>query len=222
MFRVKICGVRSVNDVENAVSAGADAVGFNFVAASRRYLDPVHAAPLAAAGAQVARVGVFVDAPPIVIDQIVTRSSLTHVQFHGNEGVDVVSQLNNAMAIRAFRLRTATMAPLNEWHAAADGRLGAGWRPEAYLLDAYAPDAHGGTGLSLPWQSLELTDGCWNGVPVILAGGLTPENVREAIVQARPAAVDVASGVEREPGVQDDALVRRFVENALSAFDEIS
>jgi phosphoribosylanthranilate isomerase len=203
--KIKICGITSVEDGLAAASAGADAVGFVFSPASPRFVPLETAAGIASRlPPDLMRVGVFVDAPADVVAAAIQRCGLSLAQFHGQEAPEFCGQFG-VMTMKAFRMRTP--ASLDE--------IGA-YQVDAILLDSYAPDQPGGTGASFNWKlTLEAKK---FGKPIFLAGGLTPENVAEAIHQARPFGVDVSSGVERSPGKKDPDKVRRFIAAARGAF----
>jgi phosphoribosylanthranilate isomerase len=198
MTRVKICGVTSVTDARIAVDAGADAIGLNFYPRSPRCISIETAAAISAAvPRRVSRVGVFVDAPRADVARLVERLDLDAVQFHGDEGAEQCRGWT-CKTIKAVRVRDAgSLASA----AALD--------VDFVLADAYVAGVPGGTGHRVPTEWLV-------GVPserLILAGGLTPDNVAEAIRAVRPAMVDVASGVERAPGIKDPEKVERFIAN---------
>ncbi len=199
MIRVKICGVTSVEDALMAVAAGADAIGLNFCRSSPRCVPVDVAAAIAAAlPPRVCRVGVFVDAPRDEVQSIAARVGLDALQFHGSESAELCAGWDRK-TIKAVRVRDGeTLA-----RAAA-------YAVDFILADAYVEGRLGGTGQRVPPAWLA-------GVPahrLILAGGLTPDNVAEAVRLVRPAAVDVASGVERLPGIKDPEKVGRFIANA--------
>jgi phosphoribosylanthranilate isomerase len=206
--RVKICGVTTSDDLRLCADAGADAVGINFHPGSPRYVDP-RAAPalLRHLPPFVDAVGVFVERPLRQVYALAYQLGLRGVQWYGPQ-LDRDDSFPFQL-IPAFRVRDA--ASLAEVRAAVAACRSAGWSPSAVLLDAYVPGQHGGTGRTAPW---ELLAGFDPGVPVILAGGLTPENVAEAVRAVRPYAVDVASGVESAPGHKDAKKVRRFIDAA--------
>jgi len=193
--RVKICGITSVKDALAAVEAGADALGFVF-APSLRQVTPEQARAICRAVPPfVARVGVVMDQELEALDEC----GLDAIQFHGREAPPQVAGCR-LKRIKAFRIRGASdLEALPAYMDAAD----------AFLLDAYVEGTPGGTGRAFPWELAGEAARC--GRPVILAGGLTPENVGEAIRQARPYAVDVSSGVEAAPGRKDPAKMRAFV-----------
>ncbi|MGR4067853.1 phosphoribosylanthranilate isomerase [Billgrantia sp. C5P2] len=193
--RIKFCGLTRERDVADAVAAGADALGFVLWPGSRRHVDADRLAALSAGvPAFVTRVGLFVDASP----ELVQKASryLDLLQFHGDETPSFCAQFDRPW-IKALRMRDDL-----DLHAAAAAYSGA----QALLLDAYRPGVPGGTGETFDWSripaSLEK--------PVILAGGLSAENVAGAIERVRPFAVDVSGGVEAEPGCKDPRLLSAF------------
>src|SRR5438876_3210879 len=205
-IRVKICGVSSIEDVRAAADAGADAVGLNFHAPSPRYLDPHVVAPLIRALPPfLTAVGVFVEQPVRQMCAVAYQLGLCAVQWVGRE--PPLEDTYPFGLIAAFRLQQA--ADLDAIRAYVERMRTAGRAPAAVLIDAHVAGQYGGTGQTAPW---DLLTGFDPGVPLILAGGLTPENVAEAIRIVRPYGVDVASGVESSPGRKDPDKVRRFVE----------
>jgi len=210
-FRIKICGVTTPDDVRACVDAGADAVGINFHPGSRRYVDPAKAMPLVRSiPPLLAGVGVFVDIPTRQMCALAYQLGLHAVQWHGDQ--PEIEDPFPFSLIAAFRLKD--LASLQGIQAYLDRCRAAGWQPGAVLIDAYVEGQMGGTGRTARW---ELLSDFRPSVPVILAGGLTPENVGDAIRQVRPSAVDVASGVESTPGRKDPEKVRRFIANARQA-----
>jgi len=209
--RVKICGVTTPADLKLCGDAGADAVGINFHPGSPRYVDP-RAAPalLRHLPPFVDAVGVFVEQPLRQVYALSYQLGLRGVQWYGPH-LDRDDSFPFQL-IPAFRVRD--VESLAEVRAAVATCLEAGWKPAAVLLDSYVPGQHGGTGRTAP---SELLIGFDPGVPVILAGGLTPENVAEAVRTVRPYGVDVASGVELAPGRKDPEKVRRFIDAARAA-----
>lgn len=230
MFRIKICGITNSHDAVMAAEAGADAIGLNFYEKSPRYLsvDSAREIVLNLDSRMKLRVGVFVNISPSRIQEIVTKVGLTAVQLHGDESPELVAQITRTkqppdfcrapVIIRARRIGAGGVAEIASDLKAC---FAAGVTPGAILLDAATPALYGGTGETLSW--LDLTDhNRWLGqTPLILAGGLTPENVAEAIRIVRPRGVDVASGVESSPGKKDAVKVRDFVAAARDAFDRI-
>ena len=194
--RVKICGVTRLEDALLAARLGADALGFNFWPGSRRFLAP------AAARAMVERlppfvtpVGVFVNQPEEEILRAAGESGVRVVQLHGDEPPGLCARLPFPV-VKAVRV--ATPLPLDALRA---------YPVAAFLLDAPS-SGYGGSGVTFDWS---LAEGVAGLAPVILAGGLDPENVAAAVRRVRPYAVDVASGVESAPGVKDAARVARFI-----------
>jgi phosphoribosylanthranilate isomerase len=217
MFRIKICGITNEADACAAADAGADAIGLNFFHASRRHVT-VDAARLIAAAvpAGVAKVGVFVNHEPDEIAGVVDAVGLDGIQLHGDEPAAILTALPlNLPIIRAFRCGSTGLAPLARYldECRALGRV-----PDAVLLDADAGADFGGTGTRIDWARVDLDRTLVGAIPILLAGGLTPENVGDAIRIARPQGVDVASGVESQPGRKDAAVVREFVVAAREAF----
>jgi len=198
VVRVKICGITDVKDARLAARLGADALGFNFVPGSPRYIEPARAkAIIAALPPFVSSVGVFANEDPDRIMEIARLCNLDAVQFHGEETPAMVERVTGIRRIKAIRVRNAR-----------DIARCARYRVDAYLLDAYVPGMRGGTGRTFNW---ELARQAVEFGPVILAGGLTPENVEEAARIVQPYAVDTASGVEVEPGVKDKNLLAEFI-----------
>jgi phosphoribosylanthranilate isomerase len=198
MTRVKVCGVTRLEDARRAVELGAAALGFNFYPPSPRYLAPAHARDIICRLPPfIVSVGVFADE---LNDQhiatVAREAAVTAVQLHGVEIPALKGPLGAFTIIRALQVRNGFKA--------ADLHLE---EATAFLLDAYDPSLHGGTGNTFDW-SLAREAACR--APIILAGGLTPENVGRAIHEARPYAVDVATGVEVSPGVKDARKMGAF------------
>ncbi len=193
--RVKICGVRTLDDLLAASNAGADAVGFVFHKPSPRYLSPDAAWELSQAlPAFVTSVGLFVDASVDDFCEVEEQCPTILTQLHGSEDEDTVSQCGPGI-IKAVRFDEATIdAELARWGDAED--------VAAILVDGSA----GGEGKAFDWAALAPRVRTCD-KPIIIAGGLTPQNVGEAIRVVRPYGVDVSSGVERKPGLKDPALI---------------
>jgi phosphoribosylanthranilate isomerase len=210
--RVKICGLTNVPDAEQAALAGADAVGLNFYRASPRYLDPAAAAAvLRALPPFVEPVALFVEQPLRAVFEALNRlGGVRTFQWYG--GRHELSDTFPYRYVPAFPVRDPDS--LRVITSFVEMCAGLGAPPAAVLLDAHVPGRHGGTGRTVPWELLE---DFRPGVPVVLAGGLTPDNVAEAVRRVRPYAVDVASGVERGPGLKDPEKMRRFIGNAHEA-----
>ena len=218
MFQIKICGITSPNDARVAVEAGADAIGLNFYDKSPRHVTVAAAADIArSVPGDVTIVGVFVNATAERIAKITGEVGLDAVQLHGDEPPELIAELGEDFRIvRARRLSPRGLAEIAEDLNACAKR--GSRRPDAVLLDANVTGQYGGTGSKLPWSNL--TDYCrWlDPTPMILAGGLRPENVAEAIGLVRPSGVDVASGVEDAPGVKSPEKMRLFIQAAREAF----
>jgi phosphoribosylanthranilate isomerase len=197
--RVKICGITSLDDARAAIDAGAVALGFNFYRRSPRYVPPEMAAEIVAQLPRaVCTVGVFVNEPRDRVAAFASQVGLTALQFHGEESPEFCRGWPQTV-IRAIRVR--------DGHAAANAQR---YAVDFILADAYVEGQLGGTGRRIVPILLE----GFERRHLILAGGLTPENVAEAVRTVRPFAVDVASGVERAPGKKDATLIRRFIAHA--------
>ncbi|MBI3836664.1 MAG: phosphoribosylanthranilate isomerase [Planctomycetia bacterium] len=215
MFRIKICGITSVEDALVAAAAGADAIGLNFHPPSPRFCGLELASKIAAAvPPQVCKVGVFVNVTAGEIRAIVASAGLDLVQLHGDEPAETIAELSGLNVIKAFRVAndlSAAAAYLD--HCRALGAL-----PQMVLLDAFQPGHYGGTGQTIRVDILRKNRELLGDLPLVLAGGLRPSNVAAAIAAVRPSAVDTASGVETSPGKKSATLVRAFVETAKAAF----
>jgi phosphoribosylanthranilate isomerase len=243
MFRIKICGITTVDDALTAARAGADAIGLNFFPESPRYLPHEHARRIVQeVPAGIVKVGLFVNSPVEEVRRTFDLLRLDLIQLHGDESPEFLSELEGRPAMRAFRLAGSDLKPIAEY-------LGTCRRlkcmPRLTLLDTFCKGRYGGTGQTADWtvaaryceevgkelghasrgrpdaphpfSSLDKLE--VNHVPpLVLAGGLTPDNVAEAIRTVRPTAVDTASGVESAPGHKDPALVAEFVREAKAAF----
>lgn len=196
--RVKICGVTRSDDALAAVAAGADALGFMFYEPSPRYVSRAQVAEITRLLPPfVAKVGVFVNPTTEQVRQAIAECSLDVLQFHGDEPPAFCAKFG-LKVIKAFRIRG--LDSLQSLPAYAT---------DAWLLDSFVPGQPGGTGARFNWDlALEARK---LGRPIVLAGGLTPENVGEAVRQVRPFAVDVSSGVEAAPGKKDPDKVRAFI-----------
>lgn len=219
MFRIKICGITKADDAHAAVDAGADAIGLNFYEKSKRCVSVFSAQAVSeAVPSEVTKVGVFVNETNPNIHARVSTFGLSAIQLHGDETPEFLSRLIDCTLIRARRMDERGVAGIAEDLEACGV---AGRVPDALLVDAYSPGEYGGTGETVSWPGLADFRKWMGEVPLILAGGLTPENVAEAIRTVRPHGVDVASGVELSPGVKCPRKMRLFVDNAKSAFDSI-
>jgi phosphoribosylanthranilate isomerase len=199
--QVKICGITNLADAEAAAEAGADALGFVFYNNSPRYMTISAVAGIfKKSPLRVMRVGVFVNAPKDFIFRAVAECGLSLLQFHGDEPPEFCTQFG-VMSMKAFRIRDAdSLKELPKYST------------DAWLLDAFSADNLGGTGKKFNWDLA--VEAQKFGRPVFLAGGLTPENVADAVRRVKPFGVDVSSGVESAPGKKDRAKVRAFIRAA--------
>ena len=200
MVRVKICGITTVDDALMAVAAGADAIGLVFYDKSPRALLPEQAAAIVRALPPfIQAVGLFVNADIAIVNATADACRLDIVQLHGEEPPEFCGLVERRV-IKAFRVRDeASLEPMRNYRIAG------------FLLDAWSPHAHGGTGATFNW---ELARAAATHGPIILAGGLTPGNVRTAVDIVAPYGVDVSSGVESAPGRKDPEKVREFIGRA--------
>lgn len=210
MVSVKICGITSWADAKLAVDAGADALGFNFYEGSLRKISPAHAREIIRhIPRRVAAVGVFVNADKDEILRIARHANLSLLQLHGEETPKAVERLARRYpVIKAFRVRPGFRpSELKKYGSAA-----------AFLLDGFDADQRGGTGKRFDWR---IVRAAMRFGPVILAGGLQPANVAEAIRKARPFAIDVCSGVEARPGKKDASKLTALMAEVKRARREI-
>lgn len=207
---VKVCGLCSVENAVAVAEAGVDAIGLNFYSKSKRYVDPQTAqAIVQALPPEVEPVGLFVNHPPQEVKEIATLVGLKTIQLHGDETPEQVKLLNSYRLIRAFRLDEENVADLPEM---ISNYTALGIELFAALIDAKVTGSYGGTGHQIPWDQFnQLEASIDEQTNVILAGGLTPENVTTAVQVVTPWGVDTASGVESAPGIKDVDLVRKFV-----------
>ena len=196
--KVKICGLTSVADAQAAAEAGADMIGLMFYEGSPRHVTVTQAAEIARALPPfVLKVGVFVNPEEAQVLEAIAACGLNLLQFHGDEPSEFCTQFG-LMSVKALRVQNAdSLAALENYST------------DAFLLDAYSKSGLGGTGEKFNWDLAVAAQKC--GKPIFLAGGLTPENVADAVRQVRPFAVDVSSGVESAPGKKDAAKVRAFI-----------
>jgi phosphoribosylanthranilate isomerase len=205
--QVKVCGLRTEADVSACVEAGVDMAGFNFWEKSKRYISPHEAARLVALlPGSVLPVGVFVRATPEKVRAACVASRVRMAQLHGDEDPGAFS-LVPVPLLQVVRVPSgATLASLPSPVT------------PMVLVDAHV-DGFGGGGQRFDWALARAAKETW-GRAIFLAGGLTPENVRAAVLAVQPHGVDVASGVEREPGVKDPEKVRRFVAEVRAAEED--
>ena len=218
MFRIKICGVTSVDDALAVAAAGADAVGLNFYPGSPRCVERDTARRIAGVLPDgVVKVGLFVNAAAEDVCKTFDRLGLDLVQLHGDEPPEFLAQLGGRPVIRAFRLGPAGLEPVGEYLRQCR-QLGC--PPRLSLIDSRTGGAYGGSGQVADWTVAGRYAADRDAPPLVLAGGLTAENVGRAVRAVRPAAVDTASGVESSPGHKDPAAVEALVAAARAAFAE--
>ena len=196
-IHVKICGITRLDDALLAEELGASAVGFVFYPPSSRVISPENAGTISCAlGPFIARIGVFVDEDPGMVMETVRKARLTAVQLHGSESPEYVRELQGVRIIKAFRIG-------KDFDSEILGR----YDVSAYLLDAYSECSYGGTGQTFDW---ERAVACSRFGRIILAGGLTANNIGNAVRMVKPWGVDVSSGIERQPGEKDPEKMRAF------------
>jgi phosphoribosylanthranilate isomerase len=202
--KVKMCGITSVGDAEAAVEAGADALGLMFYPGSPRRISLATAQAIERQLPPfIIRVGVFADPAPEDVLSAMHQCGLNLLQFHGQETPEFCGQFG-IMTMKAFRIRDAQSL-----------REIPNYQTDAFLLDSYVAGKAGGTGETFNWE-LAVEAGKF-GKPIFLAGGLTPENVADAVRTVRPFGVDVSSGVEQSPGKKDPKKMRDFIAAVRSA-----
>ena len=225
---IKVCGIRDVAVAQAAVTAGASAVGVNFFAKSPRSVTSEQASQIVAALSASLRlcdsalkaepIALFVNHSLEEIEVIAEQAGLDAIQLHGDETPQLIAEIQQRHPdweiLKAFRI-SDSMQPVAEFIAECD-RLTV--RLAGCLLDARVDGSFGGTGAVAPWELIAREYDRANWPPLILAGGLTPDNVAAAIKTVRPMGVDTASGVESSPGVKDTKLIVRFVAEAQQAF----
>jgi len=201
--KIKICGITNQDDAETAVHEGADALGFVFYAQSPRYVEPAVAKQIIRSLPPfVLPVGVFVNQDLDSVRRLFDDCGLALAQLHGDESPDFCESLKRPV-LRALRLQSrSSFLALAEFK----GRMGV----RGFVVDAFSDTVYGGTGHTTDWS---LAGEVAKAVPILLAGGLTPENVQEAIRQVQPYGVDVSSGVEQSPGRKDSAKMRAFIQS---------
>jgi len=208
--RVKICGITRPEGARAAAEAGADAIGLVFAESPRRVTPAEAGVIVRALPPWVAPVGVFVDESPAVIRDLAAEVGLAAVQLHGDEPPETLAELGRLKVVKVFRVASEEdLAAARQWRKQSErlGRL-----PDAYLVDArVAGGPKGGTGRPADWRlaARMISEGFR---PLILSGGLGPDNVAEAIAAVRPWGVDGSSGLETAPGVKSPQKIREFVE----------
>lgn len=199
--RVKICGITRCEDAQLAADAGADAIGLVFYEKSPRFVTNIQAADISQViPAFVSRVALFKDADQQVVESVLAQVEIDLLQFHGSETAAYCEQFNRPY-IKAIGMKGVEQ-DADFLRSSAENYRSA----KALLLDGHAPGEAGGTGQSFDWKSIAAIE-----KPVVLAGGLNADNVKQAIDLVRPFAVDVSSGVESSPGIKDRDKVMAFM-----------
>jgi phosphoribosylanthranilate isomerase len=237
MFQIKICGITNQDDTKTLVETGADALGLNFYPKSPRYITPETAAKIIEAlPRRIVKVGLFVNEAIEVVAKTFDTLGLDLIQLHGDEPPEYIFQLETRPVMKAFRLTAEGLGPIEAYLAKYFDLCKTGFQPVSktdfqpasakrqvgnlsyVLIDSHVAGVYGGSGVPADWIACAKFSQNPHNPPLVLAGGLTPCNIAQAIHEVRPAAVDTASGVESAPGRKDCNLVAAFVENARSAF----
>jgi phosphoribosylanthranilate isomerase len=199
MVRIKICGITNPRDASLAVELGADALGFIFAPSPRQVTPEEVRSIIAALPPFIQTVGVFVDEDLATVQRIIDFCGLDLVQLHGDELPGVCHELM-PRTIKTFRLKDeSSLAALRPYRGCV----------KAFLFDTYSEDRKGGTGRTFDWELAVRGKGL--GIPVILAGGLSPSNIQEAVLAVKPYAIDVNSGIEESPGRKSPVLMKRLI-----------
>jgi len=218
MFQIKICGITSVADALAVARTGADAIGLNFYPRSPRYVSlDVARRIIAALPREIVKVGLFVNAPSSDVCRYYDQLLLDVIQLHGDASPEYLAELRGWPVMRAFRVEPGKLRPTIEYLARCR-EIEA--MPRVVMIDTLVVGVYGGTGKTADWTAAREYAAQPGLPPLVLAGGLLAENVGEAIRAVRPAAVDVASGVESRPGQKDPAMVEAFVRAARAAFNQ--
>lgn len=204
--KAKICGIKNINDALTAVNYGADALGFIFAESPRKMTPEAVREIIRQLPPLVTTVGVFVDSPAETVNDIASYTGLNVVQLHGNESPEYCREIKYPI-IKGIRVKNEdSLKQMEEYRGIA----------KAFLLDTYVAGAHGGTGKTFNWQ---LVPKAKEFGPVILAGGLKPSNISEAIQACHPYGVDVSSGVETE-GRKDKLKIKEFIQKVRGNYVE--
>jgi phosphoribosylanthranilate isomerase len=204
---VKMCGITRLEDAAACVEAGVDALGFVFAESPRRVDPDAACAIIRKLPPHVLRFGVFVDETPAEIGRVLTKTEVDRVQLHGFEE-PMVHELAGTRVVKVFRARDeSVLREIDEWS------------PDFFVLDSWIPDRAGGTGRTFDWSVAKRAREMGR---LVLAGGLTVENVGRAIHEVRPFGVDVSTGIEERPGWKDPKKVRAFVDAVRAADRELS
>jgi phosphoribosylanthranilate isomerase len=203
MVRVKICGITNLSDALICAESGADAVGFILYPKSKRFVKAKEVRRITQnLPPFIFKVGVFVNEDPHAVLEILSYANLDFAQLHGDESPEECDYIGRERVIKVFRLKSTDEIERIEPYV---GRV------RALLLDTYSESSYGGTGKTFNWEIARAVKERFPQIPLILSGGLNPENVRDAIKEVNPYAVDVSSGVERAPGIKDREKVELFI-----------
>ena len=216
---VKVCGIRDRKTARDVAEIGVDAIGLNFYSGSPRVVAADEAMEISKIlPKEVTKVGVFVNHSISDVESLATQCRLDLVQLHGDEApayfVELQRRLPQIRLIRAWRMSSDGLGGLKTFLDECDRQT---LSLAACLVDAHVAGVFGGSGKTVPWEQLASEYRREEWPPLILAGGLTPDNIAEAISSVHPWGVDVASGVESAPGVKNQGLVRQFLVNARNA-----
>lgn len=240
MFQIKICGITNEDDAKIAAKAGADALGLNFYPKSPRFITQEKAACIIdLLPPNVMKVGLFVNESIEAVAKTFDTLGLDLIQLHGDETPEYLLQLAPRPVMKAFRLTSVGLPPIVEYLEKSASLCRTDFQSVAetrqirnlsydktrqisnlsyVLVDSHVEGVYGGTGIPSDWVACAELARNENYPPLVLAGGLTPENISQAIKEVRPIAVDTASGVELSPGLKDPHRVTTFIENARRAF----
>ncbi|GAX62718.1 N-(5'-phosphoribosyl)anthranilate isomerase [Candidatus Scalindua japonica] len=198
MTKIKICGIKSLNDAISAVDYGADAIGFVFAKSIRKVSKERARSIIRKLPPFVTTVGLFVNETADNMEAAFRFCGLNAIQLHGNEPPETLNRLKDIITIKAFRIQNERdITPIKKY------------KPKAILLDGYSKNQMGGTGICFDWNIVEKLK---TSIPIIVAGGLSHLNVAEAIKIVQPYGVDVSSGVENMPGKKDKKLIKKFID----------
>jgi phosphoribosylanthranilate isomerase len=199
MAKIKICGITNLEDAQNAVSFGADAIGFIFANSPRNIKPEIAKFIIKNLKGDVLKVGVFVNELPNELIRIAEYCALDAIQLHGDEGPEYSSHLKNWQVIKAFRIKDASsLTPIPHYKDVF-----------AYLLDTFSKDTYGGTGKTFNWNLAVKAKAF--GKPIILSGGLGSNNVEEVLRIVRPYGIDISSSIEVRPGKKDPKLLKEII-----------
>jgi len=198
MTKVKICGIKNLQDAIFAVDYGADAIGFVFAKSIRKVSKEKARAIIRKLPPFVTTVGLFVNGTAEDMESACRFCGLDAIQLHGNEPPNIINKLKDFKTIKAFRIQNEKdITPIKKY------------KPNAILLDGYSENKMGGTGTTFDWKIVKKLK---TSIPIIVAGGLTHLNVSQAIKIVKPYGIDVSSGVETKPGQKDKRLIRKFID----------